>query len=546
MSRWNSCNRILGTRPGLALVLGLLLGLVLLVPSSSAPPPSAPAQAQVGARAGAEAPPLQGLALTPAALPDLEELGPIPQYELRLNLNPQQLDLFGWERLSYTNTTSSPLGELYLRLYPNGGGPFGRGELALTGAAIVVSDDEGEGGGGGNEDELGRPLQPELLLDGSIARLPLEEPLLPGGSLTVELEWTAEIPREFASRGGPSYGIFNYSQGVFTLADGYPLLAVHDEEEGWQLDPVYSWGDAVFSSVGFYEAWITVPQDQIVIASGSELNRVSNPDGTVTYHYVSGPMRDFFFSVSSRFRRLTTWVGETQVNSYYLEGDELGGQAALAVAARALRLFSERFGPYPYAELDVIETPLPWVGGVEYPGVVLISERLYGPPEYLAREELLFAMIVSHEVAHQWWYGLVGNDVIEEPWLDEALATYSSGLYIEEFLGEEAFAELLESWWVEFERARAQLEVPVTAPLSEFPGGRGYYGIVYCGGALFYHELRAQLGDELFFAALREYLQRFKYKIATTQELLDLLEEVAGRELDELYERWLLTPARSF
>ena len=467
-------------------------------------------------------------AMTPAALGDLELVGPLPQYRLslRVEFTADGPLIDGSERLEYVNNEGRALEELYLRLYPNGDQIYGAGGL-------TISDMEVDG-------EL---LAPQLEDERMAVRIPLGEPLLPGEELVVELDFSGAVPQNFASRSGSSYGIYDYTRGVLKLANWFPLLAAYDEE-GWHLDPIYPWGDAVYSETALFEVWITAPEDQVVVASGTELDRVSNPDGTVTHHYVSGPMRDFFVGMSPDFRRFSTQIGETQVNSYYLEGDEPGGQAALAVAANAVELFNQVYGLYPFAELDVLETPLPWIGGVEYPGLILISDKLYGSAEYLSREELQFTMIVAHEAAHQWWYNLVGNDVIGEPWLDEALATYSSGIYIEEFLGEAAFEELLRDWQRSYERARGWTDVPVTAPLDQFTHGT-YYGIVYCGGALFYHELRAEIGDGPFFAGLQEYLRRFKYRVASTEDLLGIFTEVSGQDLEGLYNEWLFAPQES-
>ena len=465
---------------------------------------------------------LFGPAMAPAALEDLETTGPIPWYQLWVEVDFAEggPSFSGHELLKYINNEGVPLDELYLRLYPNGHLTYGAGSLRI--------DDVMAGG------EL---VTPGLEYGETVARIELEEPLPLGEELVLELGFAGMVPQNFAGYGGSSYGIYDYTGGVLKLANWFPILAAYDRE-GWHLDPIYGWGDAVYSETALFEVWITAPEDQVVVASGTELEQMSNPDGTVTHHYVSGPMRDFFIVLSPDFRRLSAQVGETQVNSYYLAGDEPGGRAALAVAANAVRLFNQRFGLYPFAELDVIEAPLPWIGGVEYPGLILISDKLYGSAEYLARRELQFTMIVAHEVAHQWWYSLVGNDVIGEPWLDEALATYSSGIYIAEFLGEAAFEELLRDWQRSFQRARGWTDAPVTAPLDRFSYNT-YYGIVYCGGALFYHELRAELGDELFFAGLQEYLRRFKYRVATTEDLLGVFEEISGQDLEELYDEWL-------
>lgn len=472
---------------------------------------------------------LFGPAMAPAFLGDLETIGSVSKYQLwvEFKIGEGRPSFSGHGRLDYVNNEDVSLDELYLRLYPNGDGTYGAGSLAMSDVTVD-----------------GEPIAPELELGGTAVRLVLKEPLPPGQRLAVELNFSGEVPRDFASRNGSSYGIYDYTGGALKLANWFPIAAAYDEE-GWHLDPVYGWGDAVYSETALFEVWITAPPDQVVIASGTKLAQTINPDGTVTHHYVSGPLRDFFIGLSPNFARLTTQIGETRVNSYYLNGNEPGGQAALTVAANAVGLFNRLYGTYPFAELDVLEVPLPWVGGVEYPGLVLISDKLYGSAEYLAREELQFAMIVAHEVAHQWWYSLVGNDVIREPWLDEALATYSSGIYVEEFLGEAAYQELLRDWEGNYERAQAWIDTPVTAPLAQFQGGLGYYGIVYCGGALFYRELHEKLGDELFFASLEEYFRRFKYRVAATEDLLRIFEEVSSRNLEELYDQWLFAPARS-
>ncbi len=472
---------------------------------------------------------LFGPAMSPGALGDLEIIGPVAQYQLWVEVSfaPGGPLISGHERLGYVNNEGVTLGELYLRLYPNGQSIYGAGSLGL-----------------GNVTVNGEPITPHLELGGGVALIQLAEPLSPGEELLMELDFSGLVPQGFAGRNGSSYGIYDYSGGVLKLANWFPILAAYDEE-GWHLDPIYGWGDAVYSETALFEVWITAPSDQLVVASGTEVGRMANPDGTVTHHYISGPMRDFFIGMSPDFKRLTATVEETTVNSYYLEGDSPGGRAALAAAANAIALFSRLYGAYPFSEFDLIETPLPWVGGVEYPGLVLTSDRLYGSREYLEREKLQFAMIVSHEVAHQWWYSLVGNDVIGEPWLDEALATYSSGAFVAEFLGEADFRELFSDWERSYRRARAELDTPITASLDYFSGNYDYLRIVYYGGALFYRALRAELGDELFFAALQEYFQQFKYRVATTEDLLGIFEEVSGQELGELYDRWLFAPARS-
>ncbi len=491
---------------------GLLLALLILISTLAA---------QAGMGAGGDDLRLQALAMTPAARADLSQLEEIPRYTISLQLDLEGLSYSGTETLHYTNTGTTALEELYFRLYPNGDKTYGAGALHVSTVRVEHTT-----------------LQPVLELEGTALRVPLPEALAPGAEVVVTLEFEGQVPRDFASRSGESYGIFNYSQGVLTLANWYPLLAVRDEE-GWRLERFYSWGDAVTSAVAFYDVTITAPDEVVVIASGSEICREPIAEGKTRHRFITGPVRDFVVSASARFQRRLVQVGETVINSYFFPEHAVGGGAALTVAQNALGLFNERYGLYPYAELDVVETPLPWPGGVEYPGVVLISDKLYYTPNPLGLD---FAMIISHEVAHQWWYGVVGNDVIREPWLDEALATYSSGIYVQTFLGLGAYGQLRQSWEAAYHRARAANPAPITASVDQFTSNTDYYGIVYCGGALFYEALHAEIGDTAFFTGLQRYFQGFKYKLATTEDLLQAFQEAAGRDLSRFYAEWLYAP----
>ncbi len=119
------------------------------------------------------------------------------------------------------------------------------------------------------------------------------------------------------------------------------------------------------------------------------------------------------------------------------------GVAAVEVAAGALEVYNQQFGAYPYKELDVVEGPMRNALGVEYPGIVMIGASLYNAPE---KPE--FEVTVAHEVAHQWWYNVVGNNVFDEPWLDEALTTYSSSLFYEFDRGP-GYVQGLQAYWQE-------------------------------------------------------------------------------------------------
>ena len=445
----------------------------------------------------------------------------LTRYTIQVDVDYDARTFRGHARVDYTNTERVPLERLYFRLFPNGDRTYGNGSLTVT--RVTVD---------------GQPVETQLSLEDTVLEVRLPRILKVGDRARLELDFEGVVPEDFGDPQNPTgYGIYNFSKGVLALSGWYPILAVFDDE-GWNLDPVFTIGDSVYSDIAFYTVDLTVRSDLVVATTGVEVSR-EGLNGTTRYRFVSGPVRDFFIAImESQFQVLRETVGGTTVNSYFFPSYERGGRRALEIAADALRTFNARFGPYPYTELDVIDAPMRNAGGVEYPGIVLVADFLYARPQ-----QLFFAIATSHEVAHQWWYNVVGNDVIEHPWLDEALATFSSGLYFEAVEGENAYQELRTQWQRSYDKIVEEGQDDlVTAGLPYFEGrdeATAYGVVVYLKGALFFDAVREAIGDEAFFRALQDYYRENKYRIATPEELLAAFEEASGRDLKDLYQEWL-------
>ena len=436
------------------------------------------------------------------------------RYYLEISFDPASFEqdsglrLQGVERVRYTNTESVPLDEITFRLYPNLPG-YG-GEMQID--TVIV------------EDSL---ISPTLAADDSALQVPLTSPLNPGDSVDISLTYRATVPTQTQQ----GYNIFSYSDRTAALAGFYPAIAVFDEQ-GWNVDIPPAFGDATYLDTALFQVQITVPQAQVVAASGSLIDE--NVDGNIkTLTYASGPMRDFFIVMRDDFEVVSQPVGDVQVNSYYPPELEPGGRETLQYAVDALRVFSEVFGPYPYAEFDVVATPTT-AGGIEYPGIVVIADRLYD------QNGDFFEHVVVHEVAHQWWYGLVGNDQINEPWLDEALTNYSTIFYWEQIRGADIARNVMNGLFLgPYERARAQgRDQAVIGPVAGFTQA-DYSTFVYGKGPLFFDALRQETGDVLYLTIMRRYFEQNKYGIADTERLLDVIEQVSGKSVTPLVETWL-------
>jgi aminopeptidase N len=345
----------------------------------------------------------------------------------------------------------------------------------------------------------------------------------------IGLTFGGTIPTDPAS----GYAQYGYYDGVLALPNVYPMIPVYDDE-GWNVELAASYGDAAFTDTAFYLVRVTLPDDVLLVTSGVVVGRQENGDGTATHTAVSGPMRDFNLVASADYEMVSERVGQVEVTSYYRSGALAGGQRALDYAAGSLRVYERLFGAYPFSELDVVATPTR-AGGIEYPGLIVVAEELYD------REGGFFELATAHEVAHQWWYSLVGNDQLDEPWLDEALTQYATLLYFEQRYGQEVAERVRESV---FERPYAVLQeqgMDMAIGLSVAAYSEGLYGaVVYGKGPLFFHALREQVGDETFTAILRTYYERYRYGVAYPADLLSVAEEVSGQELDALYEEWVI------
>ncbi len=453
----------------------------------------------------------------PAMLPtaaDEVELVEAPTFyaiEAFLDAEDDPPRIYALQETRYTNATGVPLERLYFRLFPN---------KPSFGSALTFE----EVSAAGQEVEL--VYEAERTAVGLL----LAEPLQPGASLDVHMAYDVTIPVDNA-RG---YGTFNYQDGVFVLSNFYAMVAVYDDD-GWNLSLAPDYGDPVYAQTSFYQVQLTVPSDMVVVTSGSTLEQIDNVGGTTTWTCVSGPMRDFMVVASDRFASSSLPVGSVRLNSYYLPEHAEGGETVLSYARDGLRAFQQSFGPYPFAEFDVVEAPIA-AGGMEFPGLVIIDDGQYANAG--AHTEFL----VAHEVAHQWWYSLVGNDQVNVPWLDESLTNFSVVYYYENTYGRSQADLAFETYVASrYEQAKSNgRDGVVFQAVADFEP-QDYGPIVYGKGAVFFYELREELGEEVFLAALQAYLEDRRYKLATPDDFLLIAEQVSGEELGPLYRKWILS-----
>ncbi len=449
---------------------------------------------------------------------DLETLGLDSCYDLTLELDESGESFEARAKVTLRNGSEDPWPTLLFRLYPASPLLFG-GNIEIE--YVTVSGIAVEG--------------TRRLADQTALEVPLSNPIAPGKTVSVEIAYRAQLA-DLTQNSEGVYGIFARAEHSVTLASWFPLLAVWDEvADSWYEVPVLGQGDAVFSDSALIQATLSAPERYRLAASGLIVDEQS-AEGRTRYRVVTGPSRDLTLVWVEGYEVEEAEVDGTLLRHWYRTGDEAGAEIAFVAAREALPLYNETFGPYPFEELDLVEIPLNGAGGVEYPQLYLLDEFLYEDSNN--HEFLAFAS--AHEMAHQWWYYVVGNDVNAAPWQDEALTNWSAVFWLEQARGADVASSYVRSYEQAVDNFESQQgEEAVGEPLDAFRERDAAYGtIVYLKGTLFFEALRERIGDDAFFAALRAYYADHRFQIARPAQLLDAFETASGETLDDLYAEW--------
>lgn len=467
-------------------------------------------------------------ALKPAFQAQVDTFDTLPRYNIAITLNPISETLIGEQHVHIVNTSPDPWPALVFRLYPmlpqyNGG---------LENAMVIY-----------RAAVNGKIVNPSFLADKTAVQLLLPEILNPNEAVDVQLRWQVNIPTW--SNESRSYVLFGKSQEMISLPLFYPALAVYKPRQGlqsgeWWQEVGTARGDAAFNVASLFVVTATMPADLAPVTSGTLITSTMLEGHQARHVWVTGPSREFLLHVSSQFRSTYVEAYGTRVTSYWLPGQEAMGRTALAYAIASLRIYSDLFGPYPFRDMRIAPAPLNF-RGMEYPQVSLLGVELYD--RYRNDLELL----VAHEVAHQWWYQLVHNDPVNEPWLDEALAEYSVKLYFEKLHGGEDAASLQNvRWQTPINSVKSEGgDRPLQQAVGEFASDPHYETIIYGKGALFYDALRQALGDRRFKRFLQSYARDHAYQIVNTADWLAAIHALNTPELEVLYEAWVERPPLS-
>ncbi|HYF81484.1 MAG TPA: M1 family aminopeptidase [Clostridia bacterium] len=450
----------------------------------------------------------------------------VHDYIMKLELDTWDKTVTGKQAVSFINNEDVPMSEAYFHIYPNAFKNIG-GSIVIKAIKINGSDAQYKIEG----------------QDSTLLYIPFPVALEPGKRNQIFMEYEISIPKEEGEGFGDRFG---YGSNTYNLGNFFPIAAVY-ENGGWDKHPYDEKGDAFYSETSNFDVEITAPKEQVIATSGYiEGQQASGSRQVLKIKAYS--VRDFAFVSSDMFKVEEAMVNGTLIRSYAASSKK--AKKVLEFSADAIRIFNRTYGKYPYPTCSVVQSDIG--GGMEYPNLVMIESNEYGnvtfsnllASYYFGKPKGSLEFVVVHELAHQWWYGIVGNDEYREAWIDEPLTQYATLEYFRQRYGQKEFDRLYNRYIKlgvnMFLLSGAGEEKPLNRSLDQFPHD-DYYVLIYNKGTMMYKDLNDQLGEEKFDKLLQTLFEKFKFKVISGEEFIKLTSEIADKDMSGFYRNWLET-----
>ena len=510
----------------------------------------------------------------------------IADYDIAVRLDAEAKRLDGTLRLTWRNPSNDSVPELWFHLYLNGFRD--RDSTFFRESRGQLRDVPMPENGWGHIDVTtlriagGADLLPSLTFeapddgnrqDRTLARVRLPQPVAPGGSIALDVAFTAALPKAYARTG--------YAGDYFLVGQWFPKVAVYEPAGvrgrtagGWNVHQFHA-DSEFYADFGQYRVAITLPRRFIVGATGVRTARVDHGDGTTTHTYEQGDVHDFAWTASPRFVEITRRFDaarEVSAKEYREAAARLGrsieelrlgdvevrllmwpdhlpqAERYLRTTMRAIAAYGLAYGRYPHRTLTIVDPPDEAIGtgGMEYPTFITAGtttpfnawplDRVYLPE-----------IVVAHEFAHQYFQGMVASNEFEEPWLDEGLTTYVTGLAMEAMFGADRsvfeFAGLrggeLDSLRAGLNRRRGTEMIRQAA----WTYADGYPFNAYFRPALTLRTRGALVGEPTMARIMRTYAELWRFGHPSSDDFYRVASEVAGRDLTPFFRQTIESPA---
>lgn len=367
----------------------------------------------------------------------------------------------------------------------------------------------------------------------------LTSQLAPNNRAFFEIEFYSVIPNGGLDRAN-SHGSDLLHSRIYKFTSFYPMPCVYDNYDEWNIDPYLHVGDPFYHDMAYYNLIIEAPNGMKITATGELKDKINKGSTTVYLFDPVHPVREVTFAGSRYYRIESTLFNGINISTYYIpKSDYIWETDALDYAVDVVKLFNSIFGLYPYSTLNIVEEYAPYLG-MEYPAQVYVSEAIDQTDYPVLYKKLLLEKATVHEIAHQWWYNLVGFDEVDWGFLDEGLTCWSTDYYARHYY----------SNWFYFQSIRYYNRVREYYATEHLPSkvNQSAYDLInnnlnwvylsYYKSPLIFEKIYRTLGEDNFLLGLKTFFEQYKFKIAMLSDLQLVFEDTVNRSLDWLFFPW--------
>ena len=467
-------------------------------------------------------------------------------YNIDFKLNPDNHQFTGSEVLTYTNNSPDVLDRVFYHLYFNAFQPGS----AMDIRSLTIADADRRVGSRISklkDDEIGyqtilsmsqngTPIQWKV--HGTVAEIMLNEPLEPGSTHEFALEFEGQVPLQVRRSGRDN------KEGIeFSMTQWYPKIAEYDPQ-GWHA---YEYvGREFHSPWGDYDVKLTMPANYVIAAGGVLQNpeeigygysekRVKHKkakDKELTWHFKTENVIDFAWGADPDYVQYAVQVPNGPlVRYFYQPNNDYNDAWQRMINNYTIPLFTtmaETFGEYPYPEYSVIQGG---DGGMEYPLATLITgnrsfESLYG--------------VTSHELGHSWFQMMMASNEALYAWMDEGMTSFADAEVTKKVFNEEGNPHSgAINGYIRF--VESGLNEPANQHSDYFNTNYAYGVAAYTKGELLLAQLKYIMGEEVFFDAMKEYYNEWRFKHPTPNDFIRVMEKESGLQLQWFMRQWLNT-----
>lgn len=511
-------------------------------------------------------------------------------YTINVKLDDEKHELFADESIEYINNSPDELSFIYFHLWPNAyknnGTALAKQILESGSKKFYYASEDDRGYIDGLQFQVnGKNVEWEYdSIHIDICKIKLNEPLKSGERITITTPFHVKIPKGVFSRLG-------HIGQSYQVTQWYPKPAVYDQY-GWHQMPYLNQGE-FYSEFGSFDVSITLPENYVVGATGDLVNgerelewlnhkaeetekiesfpkvndtlpvSSNGPDmlfppssnESKTLRFKQSRVHDFAWFADKRYhvlkgevelphskRKVTTWAMFTNNEAHLWK-------KSIEYLNDAVYYYSLWNGDYPYHHATAVDGALSAGGGMEYPNITVIGE---------SRTAFLLELVIMHEVGHNWFYGILGSNEREHPWMDEGLNSFNENRYIRTkypqalILGAPSDKKVMQTFDLARWKAKSQyylgylinarrgMDQPIELPAAEY-SQMNYGTIVYYKTAIVFDYLMAYLGEDVMDRAMRKYFETWKFKHPYPGDLRKILEEESGKNLDWFFDDMINT-----